>query len=76
LVYSGPDLLTPTCSPPTRRTRSSRCPRRLLRGFDGEAAARKGTASGAPITVRALAYIIAGHVAHHLDILRTRYSLA
>lgn len=48
----------------------------LLRGFDGEAAARAGTASGAPITARALAYIIAGHVAHHLEILRTRYSLA
>ncbi|HEY0151934.1 MAG TPA: DinB family protein [Longimicrobium sp.] len=47
----------------------------LLRGFDGEAAAREGTASGAPITARALAYIIAGHVAHHLEILRTRYSL-
>ena len=47
----------------------------LLRSLDGEAAARAGTASGAPITVRALAYIIAGHVAHHLEILRTRYSL-
>lgn len=47
----------------------------LLRGFDGEAAARGGTASGAPVTVRALGYIIAGHVAHHLEILRTLYSL-
>jgi hypothetical protein len=47
----------------------------LLRGFDGEAAGRAGTASGAPITARALAYIIAGHVAHHLEILRTRYAL-
>ncbi len=48
----------------------------LLRGLDGEAAGRRGTASGAPVTVRALAYIIAGHVEHHLEILRTRYSLA
>ena len=47
----------------------------LLRGLDGEAAGRAGTVSGGPITVRALAYIIAGHVAHHLEILRTRYSL-
>lgn len=48
----------------------------LLRGLDGEAAARVGNANGVPITVRALGFIIAGHVAHHLDILRTRYSLA
>ncbi|HEX8670960.1 MAG TPA: DinB family protein [Longimicrobium sp.] len=47
----------------------------LLRSFNVEAAGRTGTASGAPITVRALAYIIAGHVAHHLEILRTWYGL-
>jgi len=34
---------------------------------------RRGTASGHPITVRALAYIIAGHVAHHVHIIRERY---
>ena len=34
---------------------------------------RKGTASGNPFTVRALAYIIAGHVVHHRSILETRY---
>jgi hypothetical protein len=34
---------------------------------------RTGTASNAPISVRALAYIIIGHAAHHLDILRERY---
>jgi len=34
---------------------------------------RRGIASGKPVTVRALAYISAGHVAHHLDVLRTRY---
>ena len=28
-----------------------------------------------PFTVRALAYIIAGHVAHHVRILRERYLL-
>lgn len=33
----------------------------------------KGIASGNPFTVRALAFIIAGHVAHHSRILRERY---
>lgn len=34
-----------------------------------------GTANGMPISVRALAYIMAGHVRHHLEILRTRYDV-
>jgi hypothetical protein len=34
---------------------------------------RRGLASGKPVTVRALAHICAGHVAHHLDMIRTRY---
>jgi hypothetical protein len=34
---------------------------------------RLGTADGHPISVRALAYIIAGHAAHHEGILRERY---
>jgi hypothetical protein len=34
---------------------------------------RRGSASGNPFTVRALAYITAGHVAHHVRILRERY---
>ena len=34
---------------------------------------RTGIASGNPFTVRALAYIIAGHSAHHLAILKERY---
>ncbi len=34
---------------------------------------RTGIASGNPFTVRALAYIIPGHVAHHVRILRERY---
>ena len=33
----------------------------------------RGTASGNPFTVRALAYITAGHVFHHTRILRERY---
>ncbi len=34
---------------------------------------RRGIASGNPFTVRSLAYIIAGHELHHLEILKTRY---
>jgi hypothetical protein len=34
---------------------------------------RRGVASGNPFTVRALAYISAGHVAHHTRIMRERY---
>lgn len=40
-----------------------------------EAWARRGIASGQPITTRALAYILAGHVHHHLEILTARYDV-
>ena len=36
---------------------------------------RMGTASGTPVSVRALAYILGGHVRHHLGILRDRYGV-
>ena len=35
--------------------------------------ARRGTANGATVTPRALAFITAGHERHHLNILRERY---
>jgi len=38
-----------------------------------EAWMRRGTASGGEVTVRALAYIIAGHEVHHRQILQDRY---
>jgi hypothetical protein len=41
-----------------------------------DAWARAGIASGNRFTVRALAYITAGHVRHHNSILRTRYLVA
>jgi uncharacterized damage-inducible protein DinB len=47
----------------------------LLRGLPAEALERGGEASGARVTVRALTYIIAGHEAHHLGVLRERYGL-
>ena len=40
-----------------------------------EAWSRTGTASDNPFTVRALAYIIAGHVAHHMNVLRDKYGI-
>jgi hypothetical protein len=45
----------------------------LCRNFPTEAWQRRGTASDQSITVRALAYVIAGHVRHHLEVLETRY---
>jgi hypothetical protein len=45
----------------------------LFRNLPPEAWDRGGIASDNPFTVRALAYIIAGHVAHHVKILRERY---
>jgi hypothetical protein len=35
-----------------------------------------GQGDNKPITVRALAYVMAGHVRHHLGILRDRYAIA
>ncbi|HET7747165.1 MAG TPA: DinB family protein [Vicinamibacteria bacterium] len=37
---------------------------------------RQGNANGAPVSVRALATIMAGHVRHHLGVLRSRYEVA
>lgn len=37
---------------------------------------RQGIASGKPFTVRALAYLAAGHLAHHSKILRERYQVS
>lgn len=45
----------------------------LFRNLPPGALDRTGIASEKPFTVRALAYIIPGHVAHHLRILRERY---
>ena len=45
----------------------------LFQGFTEELFARSGVASGHQITVRALAYIVAGHERHHVRILRERY---
>jgi len=38
-----------------------------------EAWSRSGVASDNPVTVRALAYIIAGHLEHHVNVLNEKY---
>lgn len=45
----------------------------LFKNLDGEAWLKMGTASDVPVSVRALAYIMVGHIRHHLNILRERY---
>ncbi|MGH9176005.1 MAG: DinB family protein [Vicinamibacterales bacterium] len=45
----------------------------FFRGLPEHAWTRRGVASGNPFTVRALAYLAAGHVIHHTTILTTRY---
>ena len=47
----------------------------LAKHLSTEALARRGTASGNPITPRALLYIISGHERHHLALLRERYGV-
>jgi hypothetical protein len=45
----------------------------FFRNLPAAAWPRRGYASGNPFTVRALAYITAGHADHHMEILRQRY---
>ena len=45
----------------------------LFKNFSDDMWERRGTASGAEVTVRALAYIIAGHAEHHIRVIRERY---
>ena len=45
----------------------------LFRNLPTEAWSRSGIASGNPFTVRSLAFIIPGHVTHHVTIVRERY---
>jgi len=45
----------------------------LFNNLPEDAWARHGTASGNPFSVRALAFITAGHLAHHVRLLRERY---
>ncbi len=48
----------------------------LFNGISDEALLRKGTANDAQATVRALAYHIAGHELHHINIIKEKYLLS
>jgi len=45
----------------------------FFRSLPEAAWSRSGVASGNPFTVRALAFITAGHVAHHVDVMKRLY---
>lgn len=45
----------------------------LIKGLNENTWPRKGIANNGEITVRALAYIIAGHELHHVKIIKERY---
>jgi hypothetical protein len=47
----------------------------MFDSFPDQVWARSGTASGVAMSVRAAAYVVAGHPRHHLTILRERYGV-
>jgi uncharacterized damage-inducible protein DinB len=48
---------------------------RLVESIPAPAWSRRGEASGKQISARALAYIIVGHLTHHMGVMRERYGL-
>ncbi len=47
----------------------------MLRSLDAAAARRIGTANANPASVRAMAFVLVGHVRHHLNVLQTKYGI-
>jgi hypothetical protein len=47
----------------------------MLRSLDAVAAGRIGTANANPTSVRALAFVMVGHVRHHFHVLQTKYGI-
>jgi len=45
----------------------------LVQNLDAETMLRRGTANGKVMSVRALAWVMAGHELHHLGVVRERY---
>ena len=45
----------------------------MLGGLTPDALARRGEANGAAVSARAIAYIVAGHELHHVQVLQSRY---
>jgi hypothetical protein len=48
---------------------------RHLESLSEDAFSREGIANGAKVTVRSLAYVMTGHVRHHLAVLKERYGI-
>jgi hypothetical protein len=66
--YALPDLLAEFEA--VRRANVS-----MLSHLDENAVLRIGKANGLPISVRALAYVMVGHVRHHLAVLADKYGI-
>ncbi len=47
----------------------------LLRHLEPRAFAHRGSANGQPVSAAAVAHLLYGHAAHHLEVLRTRYGV-
>jgi hypothetical protein len=45
----------------------------LFANLDGQSLLRRGKAAGNELTVRAIAFVIAGHERHHVDVIQRRY---
>ena len=56
--------------------RRSTLEKRLARSLEDAALTRRGTVNNWSLSARAIAFIIAGHFQHHVNILRDRYSIA
>ncbi|NAS30520.1 DUF664 domain-containing protein [Flavobacteriaceae bacterium R38] len=45
----------------------------LFKSFSDDLLLRKGTASGTPMSVRAIGFVLSGHVLHHMKIINEKY---
>jgi len=81
LASFNPDIAVPAAAADSRSwashveefTTVRRATVTFFKNLAQEAFERRGVSGGNPFTVRALAFIAAGHVTHHLKILRERY---
>jgi hypothetical protein len=48
----------------------------MFESFDEAAWRQTGSANGTPVSVNAIAWVMAGHTRHHLNVLRDRYGVA
>ncbi len=49
------------------------CTLSLFKSFDKTVYEKTGISNGHPLSVRAIAYILAGHELHHMNVIRERY---